>query len=599
MPAPHTRDRYLAAALSCTVLAVYIAGACRTIYVGDSGELATAVATLGIPHPSGYPLYILLGKLWTLLVPAGTVAFRLSLFSAVCASATVGLLYLTARDLEVRRAIAASAALTAAFAPSFWGEANIQRVYALNALFVVWATRSALAWWRERDTRRLLWTAFLCGLGASNHTFMAVFVLAFGLFVLANDRGPLRRARTLGLTGGAFALGLLPYLYLPLQSRMDPRLDWGNPETPRALLAVILRQEYWDRAWWRGVEDLPEILGDWLSSLGAESLWAGAVLALVGVAWGARRRLPVLLPVFVMASNVAILAVHGSRNDLFIWHRYYIPSYLMLAILAALGGEAIARRSPQAGAVVLSIVLFLLPTALFARGWREFDRSHYRIAEDYSRTLLASLPPGAHLAASDDNVLFVLLYLHLVEGVRPDIDLIPQGVGGVELAPLRFDPARDRLFFTHHPNWSTPTVRVVARGLAFEILAAGTEAPREVLDREALEGERDPRVPKDFLTRSLIGQFHFMRALGFEASAPSSLRRELDLAAHAAPDDAVLLYNLGLVYRRNGALQDALAAFERARELDPRSARSRIRADSPDPLEELRRELGARHTDSP
>src|SRR6185503_1451947 len=78
-------DLAIALALSAGVFVVYALGACRTIYVGDSGELTTAVAVLGIPHPSGYPLYVLLGKLWTLLVPVGSIAFRMSLFSAFCA----------------------------------------------------------------------------------------------------------------------------------------------------------------------------------------------------------------------------------------------------------------------------------------------------------------------------------------------------------------------------------------------------------------------------------------------------------------------------------------------------------------------------------
>ena len=63
-------DRGIATGLAVAFLAVYAAGACRTIYVGDSGELVAAVATLGIPHPPGYPLYVLLGKLWTLLCPS-------------------------------------------------------------------------------------------------------------------------------------------------------------------------------------------------------------------------------------------------------------------------------------------------------------------------------------------------------------------------------------------------------------------------------------------------------------------------------------------------------------------------------------------------
>src|SRR6185295_17349686 len=118
-----------------------------------------------------------------------------------------------------------------------------------------------------------------------------------------------------------------------------------------------------------------------------------------------------------MAANLAAVAAHGSRTDLFVWHRYYIPSYAMLALLAGMGAHvAVERLPPRARLLPL-----LLPGALLLLGWREFDRSRYRIADDYSRRVLGGLPPGAHLAASDDNVLFVLLYLHHVEAVRPDV----------------------------------------------------------------------------------------------------------------------------------------------------------------------------------
>ena len=79
-----------AAALAGIVFAVYAAGACHTIYVGDSGDLVTAVYVLGIPHPTGYPLYVLLGKLWSVLIPVGTVAWRMSLFSARSEERRVG-----------------------------------------------------------------------------------------------------------------------------------------------------------------------------------------------------------------------------------------------------------------------------------------------------------------------------------------------------------------------------------------------------------------------------------------------------------------------------------------------------------------------------
>ncbi|HEY8152813.1 MAG TPA: DUF2723 domain-containing protein, partial [Myxococcota bacterium] len=401
-------DARSAVLLGALLFAVYAAGACPTIYVGDSGELVTAVHLLGIPHPTGYPLYVLLGKLWTLLVPFGSIAWRMSLFSAACgAAACAALFYFLRRGLRLDRMAALLAALLLAFAPSFWAEANVQRVYTLNALFVVLGVQAAWRWHQQRTGARLALAAFVCGLGATNHTFLAVEGLAIGVFALATEPALLRRPREiLGAVAAGFA-GLLPYLYLPLRSRADPRLDWGDPETLDRFLAVVLRRDFWGRAWLESPGDLATIAADWARSLFLESAWAGPGLAALAIVAARRKSWPVLLPVLVMLANLGAVALHGSRSDLFIWHRYYIPSYAMLALLAGLGTQVLIERLPRAARLLpLAAAVFLLAT-----GWSAFDRSRYRVAEAFAEEVLRSLPPGAHLSASDDNILFTLLYL--------------------------------------------------------------------------------------------------------------------------------------------------------------------------------------------
>jgi tetratricopeptide (TPR) repeat protein len=213
--------------------------------------------------------------------------------------------------------------------------------------------------------------------------------------------------------------------------------------------------------------------------------------------------------------------------------------------------------------------LLLVPSLLLVTGWNRYDRSDFRIAEDFSRTLLSSLPPGAHLAASDDNILFVLIYLHLVENVRPDIDLILQGVGDSDLPPLRVDPDTDPLFFTHHPNWNLPEIEVVPVGLVYQTVRSGTR-PQPELPKNELEGAWDPAVPKDYLTQNLIGHFHFMLGVSHEESSWPRAESEFRRATVAAPRNDVLFYNLGLIYRRNGLPERALESFRRADEINPR-----------------------------
>ena len=585
-----TIERALACGLAALALAVYVAGASPTIYVGDSGELVAAVHTLGIPHPSGYPLYVLLGKLWTLAFPVGSIAYRMSVFSAVAASATVALSYSTVRALGLSRAIAATAALTLAFSPSFWSQSNIQRVYTLNALFLVAVLRVASAWVVSKNTLTLSAAFFLCGLGASNHTFMALAATALIAIVVASartehDARPLSASRWL-LAAIAFAAGLAPYVYLPLRSRADPALDWGNPETLASLWRVVTRSEFWERAWIESPADLLPILRDWLASIPIEITWLGALLAAVGLFHRSIPRGMRIGLVMLATLNVTAMALHGSRSDLFLWHRYYIPTYVAAAILAAGGVDFAVRRAGRAAAgAALAIPLFL---ALSQH--HDFDRSRYRVADDFARRLLASLPPGAHLAAADDNILFALIYLHFVEGLRPDIHLILQGVGKARLPPLTFDPNSDPLFFTHHPNWSVAGLEIVPVGLAFRVMRAGAPTPPLSLDRRPLAGEEDPGVPKDYLTRNLIGHFHYMLGLSAMESDWPTAAVDLARAGEIAAENDVLFYNLGLVYRRSGLLAEAERAFARSHEINPRHLAGDMHARALDRLREVRAE---------
>ncbi|MGH7899297.1 MAG: tetratricopeptide repeat protein, partial [Candidatus Binatia bacterium] len=224
-------------------------------------------------------------------------------------------------------------------------------------------------------------------------------------------------------------------------------------------------------------------------------------------------------------------------------------------------------------------------------GWREFDRSRYRIADDFSREFLKGVPPGASVAASDDNVLFVLIYLHYVENVRPDVHLILQGVGGADLPPLHFNPETDALYFSHHPNWNVKGLEILPLGLGFRAWRAGVPPPPPVMPKERLDGELDPLVPKDYLTDNVIGHFHYMRGVTFEYSDWPFAVREFAEALRVDPHNDVLFYNIGLIYRRQGLLEESLSLFEKSYEINPRHIASTSRAQASDKIHELRAEI--------
>ena len=144
----HHADALIALLCALTSLALYAATAAPSVATlfDDSLEFHVILPTLGIAHPSGYPLYTLLGKLFTLFLPFRDPAGRANLLSALAAALTVGLLYLIAHRLAGSRSAALTATAAFAISPAWWSQATIAEVYALHGLLVVLFISCLLRW---------------------------------------------------------------------------------------------------------------------------------------------------------------------------------------------------------------------------------------------------------------------------------------------------------------------------------------------------------------------------------------------------------------------------------------------------------------------
>lgn len=164
----------------------------------DSLEFQLVLPTLGIAHPTGYPLYTLLGWLFTRLIPLGDAAWRANVFSAAAAAASIGLLFQLARVAVGARLPALLAAVLFGLAPLWWSQATLAEVYALHGLFVV------LLWWVAFEPKiRLEWLAVLVGLSLAHHRLTLLLLPGLLLWVFWREpgvlRSPLRLVRLLAL----------------------------------------------------------------------------------------------------------------------------------------------------------------------------------------------------------------------------------------------------------------------------------------------------------------------------------------------------------------------------------------------------------------
>ncbi len=215
-----TRDTILALFFALASLALYAATAAPSVATlfDDSLEFQVVLPTLGIAHPSGYPLYTLLGRLWTLLLPLRDPAGRANLLSAVAAAAAVGVFFLVARRLAGSRPAAVIATVALIISPTWWSQATIAEVYALHGLLVAlflycllrWEGTPVAAGRRQvaaggagsssfqlpaSNTRWLAAAALVAGLGLTHHHMIALLAPAALVFVIRTDPSLLRRPR--------------------------------------------------------------------------------------------------------------------------------------------------------------------------------------------------------------------------------------------------------------------------------------------------------------------------------------------------------------------------------------------------------------------
>ena len=432
-PARRSRARggwWLAGGVTAVALAVYVItlapGLTFANYGTDGGDLIAAARTLGVPHPSGYPTYTLLAWLFTQL-PVGVIAYRVNLLSAVCASAAVGLFFLTARrqfaTSEYPWLIPLAASLSLAFSSLLWSQAVISEVYALLLFFA-----ALLLWllvrWREGGGDWHLWlAAFALGLGLGNHLTL-IFLAAAALVFLWPERSRWFRVRTLAPAAALFLAGLSVYAYLPLAARHQPPVNWGNPQTWRGFLWVVTAKQYQVFAFGLSPEAMPGRIFAWAQLLGDQFGWWGLALALLG-AWGWWHR-DRRFALFALAwtSLVALYAFFYDTGDS---HIYLLPTAL---VMTSCWGEGVRQlldwiqdRRPGWRRLALAVVI-LLPLASLALHWRQVKPDDDWQVHAYIHQVLEDVQPGGLIVARGDGPTFAMWYGLFAEEQRPDVAMV-------------------------------------------------------------------------------------------------------------------------------------------------------------------------------
>lgn len=455
-------DLLVAATLFVGAFVLYLLTLAPTVasIYDDSLEFPLVVQRLAIAHPTGYPLYILLGKLFSLL-PVRDVAYRVHLLSALAAAGALVCVYLAARALDIQRVGALAGALLLAVSPVFWSQALIAEVYALNALFAA-ALLAIAVWWRRQGDaggrgRLLALFFFVMGLSLTHHrTIVLLWPALLSYLLLAGWRPWRQPGQTLRLLF-LFCMPLLLYAYIPWRGMSTSSLDGTYQNTWQGFWGWVAGSAYTVFLSGNPLQQAPltlQGLGDiFLGQFGLP----GLALAGLGLAWLlVRRRAAFVLLALGAAPIVAFALVYRVADT----PVFLIPAFVLAAPAMAGGVQALAVawvRLPdwqpppflsrlyaevQAGLprtrLALAVLLFVvaLPLQALLHTLPQADRSRDWRVHNYALDVLSQplAQNGAVVGILGEMTL--LRYVQETQGLRPDIEPVAADTDEARLAAV-------------------------------------------------------------------------------------------------------------------------------------------------------------------
>jgi tetratricopeptide (TPR) repeat protein len=535
----------------------------------DSGEFITTAARLGIAHPPGHPLYIVLARLFCIHTSPLSTARSVNLFSvlsaffALFAFPAILLSLFTSRSSRNTTCLPSLFFITIffAFSRTFWSVAEIAEVYSLHTLLVLCLFASLLT--TRKGGAGILLFSYTLGLSLTNNITVAYLIPAFACFLILERKHMKKRYLFPALL--LFILGISLYLYVPIRARFHPVFNWGDASTLKNFIHLLTAQEF-SKGFLNMSYTETGLPSTFINLLREISFW-GIIPFGYGIVllWRKERNIAVLFAAAILC-NIVLSFFTGRGPD---FYAYFLPSIAITFLIIGYGIVQLISRmgSKSWAALPLLLLLSLSPLIL---NYHSNCRRHDLDARNYGAALLSWLPEGGILLTENTNDYFILTYLNEIEkSTDAAIFYAPlfketwyrerlssMGFHWQDpLTPLSFARENHKVFYTPGAGISLPAANLTPYGPLFRIVT--DEEPLEenlfVLPHPVhQQGEK--RYAYLF---SRFGEFYFKRKHYPYAIAAFEQAREYD------PRNPALYHNLALLYRKTGNLKKA-RQFEEA-----------------------------------
>src|SRR6266581_3745003 len=469
-------ELFCTSAVFLVALLLYCCTLAPTVTLTDSGELIVVAHGLGVAHPPGVPLWIMLAHLAS-LVPLGNVAVRINFSSALFAALASSILTLVVAELMITTpylptwkkrkaedsrigqllicAPALGAGLLMAFSRTLWSYATIAEVYTLNTLLILVIFFLMLRWRRciMADRRRigtaveagkntlavtvhdnfLYAAALVFGLALGVHHVTVALILPAVAVIVYRTEGPrFFRGRRL-IYAALISVGALlaVYTYLPLAASRTPVINWGNPRSLEEIWWHVTGRQY--QVFFSFT---PKVMAQQSVEFGRMALrefgvsWFPLPLALAFAGFGSafkRDRTTFWFLLFIVTADLAYALYYYIAEDK---DAYYLPTFISIAIAAGFGIRwliqlAVFQSMPVGRPyLVAAIAVLLTCTIAFTANWPFNNRRHYFVAHDYVENLLSAIEPNGLLLTLDWQVASPMLYAQEIEQRRRDVKIV-------------------------------------------------------------------------------------------------------------------------------------------------------------------------------
>ncbi len=423
---------------------VYFFTANRSIAFTDCGELACACSTLGIAHPTGYPLFVILAYLWSKISLVDNKIFWLNLFSSFLVAVSVLIFFFAVYELikiverkqgsktQSKQVNALSefgiistafiSAMTYGFGSTIWLMSTSLEVYPLqlvlfNLIFLLLFKTIA----NDYDIKFLFLLAFFVGLSFTNHltTLLILPTILLSYFwrqdrSLYFDRNSLKLFLLLLIP---FLIGLSLYLYLPIRSSVFPEFNWGwvSRSFEKFFYHVTGRQY---RVWMFSSSDIIGVnFQKFLGILPINFAWVGLVFVLWGVFYLLKKNNYFVILLLTSLFSCLIYSLNYSIHDI---ETYFSLALVVLFFFFAIGVYAFWRGWNKFG-----LILIIIPIISLVTNYKRNDESNNNLVVTYTRNIIENLDSNSIvISAQWDFFCSAFWYLQRVEGYRKDVVLI-------------------------------------------------------------------------------------------------------------------------------------------------------------------------------